>query len=148
MKWATFTVCVMALGAIPTAALAANDLVKCRLIDVRDKSIKSLTLEIKLHVKRSTGAGRPILEEGPMLLERQWEIAEPHRWLGLNYNLVRIDDLGILGVSDHNWGNENKYGGATFFYFDRQTGHAQREIIEGADKMPITEIGTCEVVSQ
>jgi hypothetical protein len=148
MKWATFTVFAMALGTIAGPALAANDLIKCKLIDASDNSIKTLTFDVLPDVKRSTGPGRSTVDEGPMLLERQHEIAEPHRWLGPLYKVVRNDDLGILGASDRDWGNEKEFQGAALFYFDKKTGRAQLDAVEGADKRPVIEIGICEVLKQ
>jgi hypothetical protein len=148
MKWAAFTVFVMALGVIAGPAIAANDLIKCKLVDAGDSSTKTPTFEILLDVKRSTGPGRPTVDEGPMLLERQSEIGEPHRWLGPLYKVVRNDDVGILGASDHDLGNEKEFESAALFYFDKKTGRAQLDVVEGADKKPVTEIGICEVVRQ
>jgi hypothetical protein len=64
------------------------------------------------------------------------------------HKVVRNDDIEILGVSDHDWGNEKEFQGAALFYFDKKTGRAQLDAVEGADKKPITEIGICEVVKQ
>src|SRR4051812_16086798 len=122
MKRATLTVFVMALAAFAGPALADNDLIKCKLIDASDNGIKSRTFEILLNVKVSTGPGRSTVDEGAMLLERQQEIGEPHRWLGPLYKIVRNDDLGLLGATDYEWRNEKKFEGAALLYFDKKVG--------------------------
>jgi hypothetical protein len=138
----------LCLCAIAGPTYAANDLLKCKLIDIGDGSTDNPIFEIILESRGPDGPGGSMIEEGPMLLERQREIGEPHRWLGPLYKAERIDDLGIVAASDYNWGSKDRLEGSAFFYFDRRTGRAQLDEVLGADKKPDTEMGTCAQVKQ
>ena len=114
MKCTNLTLCMMLCTAWGSDAHAADDLLKCNLLDGAGKS-DSITFVMYANVTGNSGP------QGPELYERLREIVEPPAWTCYWYKYVRNDDLGIVAATDYHSGDDKVFGGAAYFYYDKRS---------------------------